>query len=184
MTDEIAFSGRLTYDDALKARRLFRSPRKVPLPMLFLLAMLLALAAWIVRTLTATEVRSSIALFTIVIPSFGCLGWFLYWLDYGGREKMYLARTQLKNGTFSDDGVRLGEEGVTLHVEWKAISGFKECDGMLFLLRGRDYFALASYMFQTPEDWDRVRTLIREKLNPIPIREDPSTNANPLPVTL
>ncbi len=155
MTDEIAFSGRLTYDDALKARRLFRSPRKVPLPMLFLLAMLLALAAWIVRTLTAT-----------------------------GREKMYLARTQLKNGTFSDDGVRLGEEGVTLHVEWKAISGFKECDGMLFLLRGRDYFALASYMFQTPEDWDRVRTLIREKLNPIPIREDPSTNANPLPVTL
>lgn len=84
MIDEIAFSGRLSYEDALKARRLFPSLRNLSFSFLVVIGVIvwfvLAIAVWIIRsipTMTATEARSLICLFTIVLPILGCIVWWL-----------------------------------------------------------------------------------------------------------
>jgi hypothetical protein len=115
------------------------------------IAMILAIAEWIIRsipTMTATEERSLICLFTIVLPILGCIVWFLHWVNSGDREKEYLARSRPINGTCSHDGVRLREAGVTVHVEWTALTGYGESDGMHFLMWGKEPFPLAPLRFQ------------------------------------
>jgi hypothetical protein len=168
MAEDILFSGQVTFDDAVKARRLI-NPKK-----LFSVSgtpTLLIILAITVRICAAMIHAGSLFVIGIlaITAAFVCgLVWLMNWSLTRKSRKSYLANTEETKGSLSREKLQFLRANNKQELAWDFFNGVKDAGDLLMLVKGKQgkqqYVAFAPYMFQSEDDWERCKQLVHEKI--------------------
>ena len=159
--EPIPFKGWINFEDTLRVERLLVQ-RKIW--SVSGITTIIVVAAIAVKVMSVDTSWPFAVLFLAITAAFiGGMVWLISRTNLKARRKHFDRNLVERCGIVAEDKITVATDKTRTELQWDVFDRVIEADGLVIGAKDKEYIAFALYMFETKEQWEACKAIVRTK---------------------